>query len=580
MSDLGLNLDDIAERIRRMGDTEREQLVDQLHAELQLAWQPQPGPQFTAYHSQADEMLYGGAAGGGKTDLVCGLATTLHERTLIFRRQSTDLDGIWERLEGILDPISRISTRNGVKKHMRTIDGRVVDMGHLEKPGSEKSWQGRPHDLICFDEAAQLDELKVEFVMRWLRSTTPGQRCRVVFATNPPVPDLKDGSMTDVSTGDWLKRWFAPWIDPDLPEDQKAKSGELRWCYMRTRGNQYETVWVDGPGWYVIKTGEQHVGEPTQAQIKSLSLASSKSRTFVQSLVTDNQFLAGTGYLEKLSATPEPLRTMLLHGAFGIKLADHDMQVIPTNWVLTAQDRWREYVSRLEADHDMRKAAMRVLAADIAQGGADITVLAPLREDGFFEELQTFPGSETPDGPSVVARILKTRRDRATIALDMTGGWGISTRDNLRDNHRIAAISCVASAGSTAWTRDMSLRFYNLRAEMWWKFREALDPDENSDIMLPPGDRLRAQLTAPHFGVRGNQILVEAKDDVRKRIGTSTDEADAVIMAKHYLPTAMAREHSIDPIPVELGGWNEDLGDFRKQTSSVPEIDPLGDWDI
>jgi hypothetical protein len=31
-------------------------------------WQPNPGPQTNAYYSQADELFYGGQAGGGKTE--------------------------------------------------------------------------------------------------------------------------------------------------------------------------------------------------------------------------------------------------------------------------------------------------------------------------------------------------------------------------------------------------------------------------------------------------------------------------------------------------------------------------------
>ena len=37
-------------------------------------WAPLPGPQSDAYDSPADVLLYGGAAGGGKTDLLLGLA--------------------------------------------------------------------------------------------------------------------------------------------------------------------------------------------------------------------------------------------------------------------------------------------------------------------------------------------------------------------------------------------------------------------------------------------------------------------------------------------------------------------------
>jgi hypothetical protein len=51
------------------------------------------------------------------------------------------------------------------------------------------------------------------------------------------------------------------------------------------------------------------------------------------------------------------------------------------------------------------------------------------------------------------------------------------------------------------------------------------------DIALPPDDDLREELIAPRcsFTVRG--MLLEPKDDIRKRIGRSPDRADAVVMA-------------------------------------------------
>jgi hypothetical protein len=67
-------------------------------------WVPEPTnqPQVDAYHSVADLLLYGGAAGGGKTDLLLGLALTAHERSVIFRRAYVDLMGIEQRLIEIL----------------------------------------------------------------------------------------------------------------------------------------------------------------------------------------------------------------------------------------------------------------------------------------------------------------------------------------------------------------------------------------------------------------------------------------------------------------------------------------------
>ena len=50
-----------------------------------------PGPQTVAYQPPADVVGYGGAAGGGKTDLALGLAITAHRHSLILRREAVHL---------------------------------------------------------------------------------------------------------------------------------------------------------------------------------------------------------------------------------------------------------------------------------------------------------------------------------------------------------------------------------------------------------------------------------------------------------------------------------------------------------
>lgn len=50
--------------------------------------------------------------------------------------------------------------------------------------------------------------------------------------------------------------------------------------------------------------------------------------------------------------------------------------------------------------------------------------------------------------------------------------------------------------------------------------------------MLPRSDTLKADLTVPHWKVLSNgTIQIESKDDIRKRLGRSTDEGDAVVMS-------------------------------------------------
>jgi hypothetical protein len=568
-----LTLDEVEARLKRMTPEQRAK-VDEIIKPLQAvtAWFPQPGPQTRALESKADELLYGGAVGGGKTDLIIGLASTRHERSVIFRAQSSDLDGLWDRLLTVITSKHQLSQSNSNKKQVRFLN-RLVEGGHLDLPGSERSWMGRPHDLIAFDEAAQLDEMKVNFVLQWLRSTTPGQRKRVVFATNPPIPEIKDGVMTDTGVGDWLLRWFAPWTDDTFPNP--AADGELRWCYMVQEGDRLVTIWVEGPGAY-DPVKHEPVPNATQDDIDMGRVAVAKSRTFIRSLLKDNVYLRGTGYAEKLSTTPEPLKSMLLLGDFTIKGADHPMQVIPTQWVLEAQQRWHE--RQHEIKH-MRPPQL-VLAADIAQGGMDTSVLASLLATDYFEELLTKPGSDTPDGRSMVAFLLAHRRDRSLVVLDGGGGWAGATAEQLEDLHDISPELFIPSHAGVDWTPDMLFRYANMRTHIWWDFRLALDPKSGFEICLPPSARLRAQLTVPHFKHKGKLLYIESKDDIRSRLnGASTDEADAVLMGWHYRDDALAKHATYSPTFIDRHVHGITPEKLRQQQGMpIDMIDPLEGW--
>jgi hypothetical protein len=247
------------------------------------AWRPDPGniPQCAAYRSKADILLYGGAAGGGKTDLLIGLAVTDHQRSVLFRRGYGDLLGVEQRL---IEIIGSREGYNGTEMVLRR-PGCLIEFGALERPGSEFKWQGRSHDFIGFDEGAQLDERKVRFVMGWRRSTDEQQRCRVVIASNPPIG----------GEGEWLLTWFAPWLDPTFP--CPAAPGELRWRCTRADGT---FAWVDGRGPHAIDCGN----------LLALSC------TFIPARLSDNRFLRARDYETQMMGLPEPLRSKLLNGDF------------------------------------------------------------------------------------------------------------------------------------------------------------------------------------------------------------------------------------------------------------------------
>src|SRR4029077_7309020 len=106
-------------------------------------------------------------------------------------------------------------------------------------------------------------------------------------------------------------------------------------------------------------------------------------------------------------------------------------------------------------------------------------------------------------------------------------------------SNNVAIEPCIFNTKSAERTKDDKYRFSNLRAEMLWRLREALDPGSGENVALPPDERLTAELTSARWKPKGDTIQVEDKDEIRHRLGGSPDRADAVMMAWHYRRRAM-----------------------------------------
>lgn len=474
---------DIAALLPYLTAAEREEL-NALLASDRAIWRPLPGPQTQAFLSEADIIGYGGAAGGGKTDLACGLALTQHTVSAIFRREATQLTGVIDRLTEL---IGDRAGYNGSNKIWRLAE-RQIEFGSTPNPGDETKHQGRPKDLLVLDEATNFLELQARFLMGWVRTTKAGQRCRVLMTFNPPTS----------AEGQWVIKFFAPWLDKNYP--RRAAPGELRW-FATIAGKDVE-----------VKSGSPfaHKGE----LIKPLS------RTFIPSRLSDNPYLMGTGYMSTLQALPEPLRSQMLNGDFEAGVEDDRWQVIPTAWVDAAMKRWKPRDA---------KGPMDSMGVDVARGGRDATVVAR-RHGTWFDELVSVPGRETPDGPSGAAVVLANRRDRAPVHVDVIG-VGSSVFDFLVAND-VQAIPVQAAGKTTQVSRDGTLAFANVRAMTHWRMREALDPTNPDPIALPNDSELRADLCAARWRLGLTGIQVESKDDIIKRIGRSPDKGDAIALAR------------------------------------------------
>lgn len=497
-----------------------EEETEQLIASLPL-WRPQPGPQTEALHSEADILGFGGQAGGGKTDLALGLAATEHFESIIFRRTFKQLDAIVKRSQKLYGQVAEYDERSAdynKSEHVWTFrDGRVVELRQVEHEHDKEDYQGQPHDFYIFDEATQFPESAVRFIIAWLRSTRPGQRCRVLLTFNPP-PD---------SDGEWVVRFFAAWLDPSHPNP--AKPGELRW-FAAVDHKEIE-VSKDWRG--VDEAGDEIVP---------------LSRTFIPAKLSDNKFQTAA-YRAVLQSLPEPLRSQMLFGDFHAGREDNAYQVIPSAWVDLAQKRWRDRVAR----EGKPKTPMTALGVDVARGGRDFTVRAP-RYGNFVDELRRAPGTNTPDGQLTAELIERDILEHpgCLVQVDVIGVGG-SVIDCLRNgwvdkdgeqHGKIGrrAVAMNASEGSDETDKSGTLGFVNQRAEWTWKAREALDPASGMDICLPPDPQLKADLCALYWRPTVRGIKIELKDEVKERIGRSPDDGDAVINAlaiKHVLGTGL-----------------------------------------
>lgn len=517
-------------------------------------WRPLEGPQTMAYESMADIVGFGGAAGGGKTDLACGKALTKHRKAMVLRRVGTELTGIEDRLEEL---IGDRKGYNGQKKIWRTKrpDGQPlqIEFASLPNAGDERGYQGRPHDFLVFDEAANFLESQVRFLLGWLRTVIPGQHCQALLCFNPPTS----------AEGRWIVDFFAPWLDPKHPNP--AAPGELRWCAVIAGKDR----WVDDGRPFVLHKEllpadpARHFERSPDAQVYDfdaklyknadrVKIITPRSRTFIPSRIVDNPYLMGTGYMSTLQALPEPLRSQMLYGDFQAGMQDSEWQVIPTAWVQAAMDRWEAW----ERDHPNQKPGpMDSMGVDVARGGSDKTVISR-RHGVWYDRLLSYPGTETPTGNETAALTLMARKDYAPIHLDVVG-VGASPYDQLR-NQGQQVIGVNVGEKSHATDRSGRLRFRNQRSELWWTLREALDPDYDLGLMLPPDRELLADLTAPEFEILSGIIHVESREDIIDRIGRSPDKASAVILAQINTP-CLARL----PKGVDKGSMRGDYDPYR-----------------
>lgn len=194
--------------------------------------------------------------------------------------------------------------------------------------------------------------------------------------------------------------------------------------------------------------------------------------------------------------------------------------LIPLDWVIAAQNRWLEY-----KQHDI---AVR-LGVDVAGMGRDNTIFCH-RKESYVEKFDVFGSTGEANHMKIageVANVLKSKSNKAYID---TIGEGAGVFSRLIELGIKNAFSCKFSEGAADLTDVTGVyQFANMRAYLFWAVRDWLNPANGMNPCLPPCDELVEEATQIKWKFQSNgSIIIEPKEDIKKRIGRSTDYFDSL----------------------------------------------------
>ena len=288
-------------------------------------WQPHAGPQTRFLSLGCFEALYGGAAGGGKSDCLLVDATRYVGRGYGTNYQALLLRRTFPELEKSLivrshDLYPRIGGRyNQQSKTWTFKDGERVLFGYMESDKDRLQYQGAAFQFVGFDEATHFSAVQYLYLFSRCRSAH-GVPCRIRGATNPGGHGHE-----------FFFQRFGAWLDPTHPSP--ALPGEVR--YFLTEEDGTERQVPKGT------TRESIAPDGTRYPIPALG------RAFVPAKLEDNPtLLADPTYQAALAQLDPVTRAQLRHGnwlaATGKKLyfdrswcSSVDAAEVPTNlrWV-------------------------------------------------------------------------------------------------------------------------------------------------------------------------------------------------------------------------------------------------------
>lgn len=246
---------------------------------------------------------------------------------------------------------------------------------------------------------------------------------------------------------------------------------------------------------------------------------------------------------------------MFKRRALGQFAEDSGDTLIPLHLIERANERWHvlnaTVQGHIDEGMDPEEADLLVwgdligIGCDPARFGVDKTGWAMRYAPG----IRSVDRTDKQDTMQTAGKLVGLMKGNTSVAkIDVNGlGAGVYDRVNevwkdgelrLPIEKKLPAIPINVANGTKLRDKSGEMVFNRLRDYMWWHMRELLE-DDDAQVALPPDENLTRDLVAPKWGQTSTgKVRVEEKEEIKKRLGRSTDTGDAVVMV--MLPDAPA----------------------------------------